>query len=60
LFEIYQKEGGKGVYKTFTRKIKSLEDAKLILSKNTGGGSKGNMTTVEVYSDEIDDEKEKE
>lgn len=49
LFSLYQKEGGKGVYKTFTRKIKALEEAHIVTTKTTGGGSKGNTTVVNVY-----------
>lgn len=52
LFERYQKNGGKGVYKTFTRRIKALEDANLVVCKNTGGGAKGNQTLVDLYKPE--------
>ncbi len=46
LFEIYQKNGGIGVYKTFQRRIKSLEKSKFISVKKVGGGLEGNTTLV--------------
>ncbi|MFP4111768.1 MAG: Cdc6/Cdc18 family protein [Candidatus Woesearchaeota archaeon] len=46
LFDTYVKEGGKGVYKTFQRKIKHLADNKFISLEKSGGGSEGNTTIV--------------
>jgi archaeal cell division control protein 6 len=46
LFEDYQKAGGKGVYKTFQRKIKSLSDSGYISVEKVTGGSEGSTTFV--------------
>ena len=46
LFEIYEKNGGNGVYKTFQRKIKVLEKSKFISIKRVKGGPEGNTTLV--------------
>ncbi|MFH1400511.1 MAG: AAA family ATPase [Nanoarchaeota archaeon] len=45
LFRLYQKEGGKVSYKTFQRKIASLEESKFI-STEKQTGSEGNTTIV--------------
>ena len=46
LFDIYAKNGGQGVYKTFQRKIKSLEKAKFLSVKKVSGGPDGNTTII--------------
>lgn len=46
LFEVYQKNGGIGVYKTFQRRIKALEKSKFISIKKVGGGNEGNTTVI--------------
>ena len=46
LFTIYQKNGGNGVYKTFQRKISSLEKAKFLSVKKVTGGQEGSTTLV--------------
>lgn len=52
LFIIYQKEGGKGTYKTFQRKIKKLEDDSIVSVKKTAGGAEGN-TSIISYLGEV-------
>jgi len=49
LFKEYEVRGGKAGYKTFTRRIKSLEDGKFVITKKKTG-SEGN-TTIVKYSD---------
>ena len=49
LFKIYEERGGSGSYKTFTRRIKDLEDGKFIATEKKTG-SEGN-TTIVKYSD---------
>jgi archaeal cell division control protein 6 len=46
LFSIYQKNGGKGSYKTFQRKIARLEQNRFISLEKSGGGAGGNTTIV--------------
>ena len=48
LFEFYQKEGGKSVYKTFQRKIKKLEEGKFITVERTSGGKEGNTSVIKA------------
>ena len=45
LFEIYQKEGGQGAYKTFQRRIAKLAENKFINVKKVTG-AEGNTTIV--------------
>lgn len=52
LFSLYQKEGGKATYKTFQRKIKKLEDDKIISVNKTSGGAEGN-TSIISYLGEV-------
>jgi cell division control protein 6 len=52
LFNTYTKEGGKGTYKTFQRKIKKLEEDKIISVKKTAGGIEGN-TSIISYLGEV-------
>ncbi|PLW79685.1 hypothetical protein C0585_06855 [Candidatus Woesearchaeota archaeon] len=46
LFEIYQSNGGVGVYKTFQRKIKKLADNRFLHVKKVTGGKDGTTTIV--------------
>ncbi|MBL7055773.1 AAA family ATPase [Candidatus Woesearchaeota archaeon] len=46
LYSIYQKNGGKLVYKSFQRKIDKLEKNKFVNVKKTQGGKEGNTTIV--------------
>ncbi len=50
LFEIYQKNGGKGVYKTFQRRVKKLETSKFISVKKVSGGNDGRTSIVSKVS----------
>lgn len=50
LFKIYQKEGGKGVYKTFQRKIGKLAEGKFVSLQRIEGGAEGNTTLVKYSS----------
>ena len=56
LFNIYQKEGGKAVYKTFQRKINKLADNKFLHLEKSGGGSEGNTTIVTFSGNKTLDE----
>ena len=56
LFNIYQKEGGKAVYKTFQRKINKLSDNKFLHLEKSGGGSEGNTTIVTFSGNKTLDE----
>ena len=51
LFEVYQSNGGTGVYKTFQRKIKRLSDNNFLHVKKVTGGNKGNTTIVTTPQD---------
>lgn len=46
LFQKYQENGGKGVYKTFQRKIEKLEKNKFIQVNKIKGGSEGSTTII--------------
>ncbi|MBS3158861.1 AAA family ATPase [Candidatus Woesearchaeota archaeon] len=50
LFKLYEKEGGKSVYKTFTRKIAKLAENKFVTLERAVGGSEGNTTIVNYLS----------
>lgn len=50
LFNTYQKNGGMGVYKTFQRKINSLEKSKFVSVKKVSGGPDGNTTMITANS----------
>jgi len=50
LFRTYQQQGGEGVYKTFQRKIKKLEENKFISVSKVMGGKDG-TTTIVSYQD---------
>ncbi|MBR9675708.1 AAA family ATPase [Candidatus Woesearchaeota archaeon] len=46
LFEVYQENGGAGVYKTFQRRIKKLATNKFLNVKKVTGGPDGSTTIV--------------
>ena len=46
LFELYQKKGGKGTYKTFQRRISRLSEGRFVNVEKTEGGKGGNTTIV--------------
>jgi cell division control protein 6 len=50
LFKVYQQQGGEGVYKTFQRKIKKLDENKFISVSKVMGGKDG-TTTIVSYQD---------
>ncbi len=50
LFKLYEQEGGKSVYKTFSRKIAKLAENKFVTLERTTGGSEGNTTIVNYIS----------
>lgn len=50
LFDIYSKNGGIGVYKTFQRRIKNLEKSKFISVKKVSGGPDGTTTLISANS----------
>jgi cell division control protein 6 len=56
LFTIYQQKGGKGVYKTFQRRIKYLSDNKFISVEKTQGGSEGNTSLITFSGNKTLDE----
>jgi len=47
IFRIYQDQGGKGVYKSFQRKIKKLQDGKYINVKRVTG-AEGNTSLIDL------------
>lgn len=47
LFRLYQEDGGKGVYKSFQRKIKKLQDGKFIKVKRMTG-AEGNTSIINI------------
>lgn len=50
LYKIYQENGGKSSYKTFTRKIDDLESGKFISVKTNTGGEGGSTSIIEYKS----------
>ncbi len=56
MFKIYQKEGGKAVYKTFQRKVNKLADSKFVSLDKSGGGSEGNTTIITFSGNKTLDE----
>ena len=50
LFKIYEQEGGKSKYKTFTRKIAKLSENKFVALQRIAGGPEGNITIVSYIS----------
>jgi cell division control protein 6 len=52
LFNIYKKDNGAGVYKTFQRKINKLADNGFVNVEKIMGGSKGSTTIVNYKSKE--------
>jgi archaeal cell division control protein 6 len=55
LYKIYQKQGGEGVYKTFQRKIKKLEENKFISASKVIGGTEGTTTIVSYQEKKLTD-----
>jgi len=47
LYKLYQEDGGKGVYKSFQRKIKRLQDGKFISVKRVTGAD-GNTSIIDI------------
>lgn len=50
LYEIYQKNGGKGALKTFTRRLNKLEEGKFIFIEKIQGGIEGNTSVIKLAS----------
>ena len=50
-FRLYQESGGKLVYKSFQRKIDSLNKNKFIVIEKTAGGEEGNTTIIKSNSE---------
>lgn len=46
VYEMYQQAGGKGVYKTFQRKVRYLAENKFITQERQTGGSGGTTTII--------------
>lgn len=46
LYRVFKDRGGKQAYKTFTRKIKKLEEGKFVECKKVEGGAEGNFTVI--------------
>ncbi len=55
LYKIYKKQGGEGVYKTFQRKIKKLEENKFISTSKVMGGKEGTTTLVSYQEKKLTD-----
>ena len=55
LFKIYRKQGGEGVYRTFQRKIKKLEENKFISTSKVVGGTEGTTTIVSYQERKLTD-----
>lgn len=51
LFQVYLDNGGKGVYKTFQRRIKRLSENNFLHVKKVNGGKKGTTTIVDTQKD---------
>jgi cell division control protein 6 len=49
IFKLYEKEGGKSVYKTFQRKVRKLADGKFISIQSIMGGAEG-TTSILTYN----------
>ncbi|MCK4521286.1 MAG: AAA family ATPase [Nanoarchaeota archaeon] len=50
LFEIYQQKGGSDSYRSFHRKLKSLETSRFITIKRIEGGKEGKTSIIEYNS----------
>ncbi len=50
LYKIYTNNGGNSSLKTFTRKLKRLEDGKFIILDKSGGGPDGNTSIIKLAS----------
>jgi cell division control protein 6 len=46
IYKLYQEEGGKGVYKTFQRKVRYLAENKFITQEKQTGGTGGTTTII--------------
>lgn len=55
LYKIYQQNQGEGVYKTFQRKIKKLEENKFISVSKVMGGKEGSTTIVSYQEKKLTD-----
>ncbi len=55
LYKIYHENKGKGVYKTFQRKIKKLEENKFISTSKVLGGKEGTTTMVSYQEKKLTD-----
>lgn len=55
LYKIYQQNQGEGVYKTFQRKIKKLEENKFISTSKVIGGNEGSTTLVSYQEKKLTD-----
>ena len=51
MFNVYQENGGKLVYKSFQRKIDKLQKNKFIVVEKTEGGDEGNTTIIKYKSE---------
>jgi Cdc6-like AAA superfamily ATPase len=50
LYKTYSDNGGKNSLKTFTRKLKKLEEGRFIILEKSGGGAEGNTSIVKLSS----------
>jgi len=50
LYKAYLENGGKSSQKTFSRRLKKLEEGKFIVLEKSGGGSEGNTSTIKLSS----------
>lgn len=55
LYKLYQQQGGEGVYKTFQRKIRKLEENKFISTSKVIGGTEGTTTIVSYQEKKLTD-----
>ncbi len=55
LFKLYQEQGGTATYKTFQRRIESLEKGGFIETKKIVGGKEGTTTIVSEKNKSLDD-----
>ncbi len=55
LFKIYQEQGGAGTYKTFQRRIETLEKGGFIDTKKIVGGKDGTTTLVTTKNKSLDE-----
>jgi cell division control protein 6 len=55
LFKTYQEQGGTGTYKTFQRRIETLEKGGFVDTKKVVGGKEGTTTIVSTKNKSLDD-----